>query len=611
MKSLASGLMLLAIAAGLVWSQPAQGADARALEARGGVEAVTVYRGQALVTRTVPIDGPAGPVDLVVPELPERILPETLHASSDDAEVRAIRYRTRAVREELRDDVRQLTDEIEQVQTALRANQAGQDLAAQRSAYLDNLEKFTAAKTDDEMNKGTLNAETITKLTQFFVEQRTELSAKALDLKEEARKLQERLSLLERQRSELTKRLTHTAREAILTLGKSRAGPGTVRLKYLVSEASWSPMYNLRAEGDRKEATVECNAQIQQMSGEDWDGVGLTLSTASPAMVAEPPLLTPLWVTLASGPQAQTSDLASLYRGRHEAASNLRQAVRQRSAEYQAKVPLMDQDWAANTWANRLQFLDMVAGRDVLLADRDVAPTEEALSVNYALSGRISLPSRSDQQLVQIAAPKLPAESHYVAAPLLTPYVYQQALISNTSDVAMLSGPANAYLDGQFMGKGQIPMVAKGQRFLAGFGVDSQLRAKRELADKDDRINWGNRELTFTYRLIIENYKSTPVKVRVMDRLPTAKGADIRVALLRSSDPVSENKVYQRTLRKLGILQWEIDVPAKSEGESARLIEYTYKVEFDKNLNLSELREGDVEKEKLEFRKEMDAWLVQ
>jgi len=601
MKAGASMMFLLVCAVMVATSSAASAADARAAEAKGTIETVTVYRGQAMVTRAVPIDGPAGPVELVVLDLPERIIPESLYASSRAAVIRAVRYRARAVREELRDDVRKLSEQIDAAQASLRANQAAQNLAAQQGAYLDNLGKFTATKTSEDINRGTLNAETITKLTPFLFEQRAALSTRAVELTEEALKLQKQLSLLERQRSELASRLTRTAREAVLTLEKTGPAAGTVHLHYLVSEASWSPMYNLRAGAERSKVNLECNALIRQTSGEDWTGVRLTLSTASPAMAAEAPILTPLWVTLSSGPAPQSDAPAAVYRGQQEAATKLRKALQQRSSAFQPQIQTVEQDWAANTWANRLQFLDLLAERDVLLVRREPLPTDEALSVDYKLAGQITLPSRSDQQMVQIAAPELPAEFYYVAAPLLTPYVYRQARVSNTSDLAMLSGPVSVYVDGQFMGKGRIPMVAKGQKFLAGFGVDSQLRADRQLADKTDRISWGNRELTFTYRLLIENYKDTPVEVRVMDRLPTAQGAEVDVTLIEASDPVSDDVVYQRTLRKVGILQWKVNVPAKAAGESARTILYTYRMSFDRNLNLAEPTARELEKRKREF----------
>ena len=72
-----------------------------------------------------------------------------------------------------------------------------------------------------------------------------------------------------------------------------------VQLSYLVNGADWSPQYNLKADPDKKLVDVEYNAVVHQSSGEDWTNAQLALSTAVPALVATPPTLEPMQITLA------------------------------------------------------------------------------------------------------------------------------------------------------------------------------------------------------------------------------------------------------------------------------------------------------------------------
>ena len=66
----------------------------------GTISKVTVYRGQALVTRTIDADLPAGTSELIITDLPEKIVPESLYAqTSGDVKVLSVRFRERAVRE--------------------------------------------------------------------------------------------------------------------------------------------------------------------------------------------------------------------------------------------------------------------------------------------------------------------------------------------------------------------------------------------------------------------------------------------------------------------------------------------------------------------------------
>ena len=77
----------------------------------GRVTDVTLYRNQALVTRNVDVKGAMGSVEVVVTDLPENISSDSLFAEGGDTvEVRAVRYRSRAVGEEPREEVRQLDE---------------------------------------------------------------------------------------------------------------------------------------------------------------------------------------------------------------------------------------------------------------------------------------------------------------------------------------------------------------------------------------------------------------------------------------------------------------------------------------------------------------------
>ena len=180
------------------------------------------------------------------------------------------------------------------------------------------------------------------------------------------------------------------------------------------------------------------------------------------------------------------------------------------------------------------------------------------------------------------------SQFYHTAAPVLTPHVYREAELKNTSEHDLLAGPMTAYLDGRFVGQGELPTVARGERFVVGFGADPQLRARRELINRTESTQGGNRETRFEYRLVVENFGNEPASVRVVDRLPHAEeGADIRVSLGKTSDELSEDPLYLREERPMGILRWDVEVPADAAGETARLITYDYGVEYDRKFVVS------------------------
>ena len=175
-----------------------------------------------------------------------------------------------------------------------------------------------------------------------------------------------------------------------------------------------------------------------------------------------------------------------------------------------------------------------------------------------------------------------------MAVPVLTSFVYREAELKNSSDEDLLAGPITVYLDGRFVGQGEIPTVARGQTFVVGFGADPQLRARRELVDKKDGVQGGNRETRFEYRLVVENF-SGERDAGARARPPAARRERRRhpVTLGKTSDPISDDKLYQREERPMGLLRWDVEVPANAAGEDARLIEYQYAVEYDRQYVVS------------------------
>lgn len=87
-----------------------------------------------------------------------------------------------------------------------------------------------------------------------------------------------------------------------LTLKGAADGPLTVELDYRVPGARWAPQYQIRLAGDGGAAEVVLRAAVIQATGEDWRGVQLELSTASPQRIASRPTLMALRIGEAQAP---------------------------------------------------------------------------------------------------------------------------------------------------------------------------------------------------------------------------------------------------------------------------------------------------------------------
>jgi hypothetical protein len=580
--------------------------DVKGVMTKGRIDAVTVYRGQAMVTRAIDVGaGELGLREIVVTDLPSRVLPTSLFAESDPGvQVRSVLYRERAVQDDIREGVKDIDAQLATLTQSLTQADRDRQVLQQNLDYLTKLEAFTATTATTELSKGVLNADTLQKLTDFIFSKRGELSKQSLEGDAKRGELQKQIELLSRKRAEIAQGASRTAREAVLVLDVQRAGAG-VRLNYLVDQAGWSPSYTVNATTGKEELTVLYQAGITQMSGEDWAGVKMTLSTATPSVVARAPKLEPLALALmreqpVSEPaRADADELRRLRENRRDALNNYNTLSNNTVSAAQSGGKLFDDQSRAyfaqaqrenekvgNQVASESQMFELKA-KDVAAA-RAVSRVEtETITVTYKLQDRTSLPSRADQQFVSITSLPMKGEFYKVAVPVLTPYVYNEASVRNASQQVLLAGPTASYLDGEFVGHGDLPTVAIGESFTAGFGIDHSLRASRELLSKSDKQQGGNTVATFDYALKVENFGPGVAKVRLTDRVPMIDGSQLKPTVTSTSVEPSKDADYQAGPAKKGILRFDLDVPAQSIGTKASEVKYTLTLEYDRQMTIT------------------------
>lgn len=161
------------------------------------VTEVTLYRNQAQIVRTFEVPAGEGPIELVVPGLPDQIIGSSLFAEGGEAvDVRAVQMRERVVGQEPRDDIRALDEQILVKSEEIEGNTAMQALVQSQLAYLDKLEGFVAPTATTELSQGVLDAAQLRETTQFIFEQRAESTREMLTLRSAARVLQRELQTL-------------------------------------------------------------------------------------------------------------------------------------------------------------------------------------------------------------------------------------------------------------------------------------------------------------------------------------------------------------------------------------------------------------------------------
>jgi uncharacterized protein (TIGR02231 family) len=346
--------------------------------------------------------------------------------------------------------------------------------------------------------------------------------------------------------------------------------------------------------------------------------VDLTLSTAQPMLNAAPPDLQRLEVTVvaraslppggqppapglpgasaATGIMKMPEPIASpdAARDLEGKARKLREEAQRNSIRLDAIKDAVSQ---LNSAAAYDQTLDLLKSKEQLVAEARLQKNRtvpaggpnEGPSVAYHVSSRLTVPSRNDEQVIEIAKLSLQPKYYYKAVPVLGPHVYRLADLANTSERVLLPGEATMYQGADFVGRMAMPLVAVGEEFTAGFGADPQLQVQRQMVDKARTTQGGNQVLTYKYRILVSSYKKEPVKLQVWDRLPHAETETAGVTLLKSSPGVSKDGLYERESRPYNLLRWDLEVEPNTSGEKALPIAYEFKLELDRNMAISGL----------------------
>jgi hypothetical protein len=651
------------------------------------ITAVTVYQGQALVTREVSVPAGNGTVELVVTPLPAQAVDSSLFTEgADGLRVLSTRFRTRAVKEDTRQEVRAQEELLKKLKAEAQRLQNEIAVGDQDLKYLEKLEGFTGTALTGLTEKGRLDSEPVITLSKFVMENRGAKSKAGAELRRQLQANTEAAEFARRQLAELSAGSSRIERDAVIVVHKVRPEAGTVRLGYLVGSATWRPQYRLRGASADAPVRLEYLAAVVQQTGEVWPGVRVTLSTARPSLDAAPPDLLPLKMNVAGGADDGPID-ADDHRSQKIAAAlgkeiemsfanetPLEDVIKYirtstQSPEFPDGIPIyvdpvglqvaektktspvtMDlahvplrtslklileqidltytiKDGLLTITAPKLTreeaeaevpgdgpmggfggmgmaaaleqpqppggvVLNQVAASDqarelqVAEGQGPGSPMTErdGPSVTFPVTGRLDIPSRHDPQLLEVARVELPAEYYAKAVPVLTPRVYRLAKLTNKSDMVLLPGEATVYVGGDFVGRMRLPLVAAGEPFVAGFGVDPQLQVSRRLLRKARTVQGGNQIFTYKFRIGLRNYRPGPVKVQLWDRLPKPQGESVAVNLVKTSAELSTDALYQRTARMDNMLRWDLEVPQGTVGDKTMYLNYEFRLEYARGL---------------------------
>ncbi|EJD04807.1 uncharacterized protein FOMMEDRAFT_80022 [Fomitiporia mediterranea MF3/22] len=310
----------------------------------------------------------------------------------------------------------------------------------------------------------------------LFADSLVQRGAKSL---EEAKALDEQIAdldkELEKERRRLQKERQKPAARGRVTavIVAKRARKIEVTFTYVVSNASWSPSYDLRAitEDGKHSHTVSLHycASIQQNTGEDWRDTAISVSTAIPGTWSSIPSrrvmkISPGQSTLAvsKNVDARKAKVLCQHNVRTALPSRLdtvpfrwwRAAAAAYGHEVDSILPLASSgyDWQSvgpQFYEAILESEAAVASdhNDATWAETKTIVTESSVVSSFRIDGNCTVSSALTAHRVAIALLSFDVKVNYISVPRSTPMSFLQCEVKNTSQYRLLPGSVNVFLD--------------------------------------------------------------------------------------------------------------------------------------------------------------------
>jgi uncharacterized protein (TIGR02231 family) len=543
------------------------------------IKEVTVYADRALVTRCGDIELEAGEHELRVNNLPQ-FMRDSLRASGRGP--RGIRIVNVDVTTAFRSrppeaEVITLQDELEK----LIQNQ--QLLEARRSALNDRRQWLRALGEQSRdfakgLAQGQMKPQDCADFFSFAANQALQDAEAAQNLEVELKQVQQEIEAKKRELAQIQGNILPDRLAAVVTVALQEPGEFELELSYLVQGASWHPQYDVRVQmaDGKSEGEVELTyvGVVQQTTGERWENVGLSLSTARPSLAAVLPELDPWYLTVFTPPvpgplraaQPRIASMAGLPGDQYASIAAQPMAVSTMAVGDQVSFGEEQEE------ESREQAL-----RPAGVATASVEQTGTALIFRVGRS--VDIPSDNSPHKTTIARDNLPCTFDYVSAPLLDEQVHLRATIVNTTERVLLSGDASIFLSSEYVGTTNVKTTAQSEKFKVFLGIDDGIKVKRELiernVEKGNALQGNIRRITNAYRITVHNYASAPRRVVIRDHLPVSQHERVKVKV-QSVQPAPEERT------RLELFTWKFTLGADREQK----IEYRFVVEHPQDMRV-------------------------
>lgn len=517
---------------------------------------VTVYTDQAQVTRRGLISLTGEERELVLTGLPTSLRSESVRASgAGRVTVRLLGVRTEKIyaTEPVAERVAQLTTQLQQLEDQKRSLQDRLEALRLQQNFVQGLGEKSIERISQALARQQIGLEQTNELLNFLGQRYTDYADAISGLERQGRELTSQIQALSQQLQQVRTPRPRESFSLFIAIQPQGGGDFELEVSYVVSRASWTPLYDLRLNAAGDSLNLTYLAEVQQNSGEDWTDIALNLSTAKPGLGTLPPKLEPWYIDILRPPVPMGGTLLA------------------------AAAPAALDEQAAPLQRRRAKLAKLDDAEVFQAENISAEVANQGGVVTFSLDRDSTIPSDGAPHKLTVFSHDYPGRSEYVAMPRRVSFAYLQTTITNPADgVTLLPGPANLFRDQTFVGTTSLDNIAPGQAFKLNLGIDEGLSIERDLVERevDKRFISGQRRTTYAYRLKLTNLRDCPAPLTLSEQLPVSRHEQIKVRLSRSQPQIP--------LSEMGLLAWSLTLPPNAKQE----LFYQFSVEHPADLTV-------------------------
>jgi|GEM_PF-6369478 len=535
------------------------------IDTKSDIVHVKVYPEWAYVTRKSNITIGSGTYKLLFKHLPSWIDTESIQAKIEPfngIKIIGITTNTIYLKEITEEDVLDvqkkvidLRDKLEDLNTELKA-------IDEEKKYLTGLIKWEIEKDQLEKSAGKLNISDIQSMTNYIKEAILENLKMKNKIERKIRELNPEITAWENKWRELQSRAKLEEKEIVLEIESDRNTAIDVFVGYLISGASWYPVYDARTDINSNDIDILYEAIIQQSTGENWANANFTLSTIKPYLIKEKPDLNPWYINEQNVEQSYNN---KFIRGSNDNYYNSLKIIQQKQKDTINYYNNNSEEAYTQYQDNYMNAIEVIEQAE-----------ERGTTVEFDIPGKYTVKTDGNPVRVFIGQASIKAEKKFTAVPAVSMSTYVATTMRNNSKFPFLPGVVKIYKGSNFIGKSKINFVAENEKFELYMGLEERIKVSRILNAKKSATNaLGNKKiLKVGYNIEVQNFLNEESIIEISDQVPVSQNDSIKVKIT-DIDPKIEKT-------EKGILKWNVVLKPMEK----KILYFEFEIEYPSNIIL-------------------------